>query len=116
MTGVDSQLINRNDASKYPRDSTFYCQKTLGMQPSAFVDAAVQHVGVLDPGVRVVFVPEGQRHKLKGVGVRALLSILCGHEGRGVIAGSNSRPKKANGKGAERGRMNDRIGVRGGGA
>jgi hypothetical protein len=92
---MDSQLIHWNKASKYPRDSTFYCQKTLGMQPAAFVYAAVKHLRVLDPGVRVVLVPEGQRHKLKGVGVGALLSIVCGHEEGDETAGPNSRCKKA---------------------
>ncbi len=106
---MDSQLINWNEASKYPRDSAFYCQKTLGMQAATFIDAAVKHVRVLDPGVRVVLVPEGQRHKLKGVGVGALLSIVSRHEEGDVVAGSISTYKKAKGKRTARGEINDGI-------
>ena len=106
---MDSQLINWNEASKYPRDPAFYCQKTLGMQAATFIDAAVKHVRVLDPGVRVVLVPEGQRHKLKGVGVGALLSVVSRHEEGDVVAGSNSTYKKAKGQGTARGEINDGI-------
>jgi hypothetical protein len=77
---MDSHLLCGNKASKYPRNSSFDGQKTLGVQPTRIVYAAIENVSVLDERVRVVLVPEGQSDELPWIHIGALLNLARGHK------------------------------------
>jgi hypothetical protein len=79
---VDSHMLCGNKASEYPRDAPFYCQKTFGVQTARIIDAALDDVGVLHEGVRIVLVPDRQRDELPGIQVCALLNLARGHDER----------------------------------